>query len=62
MIPYTSHMITERVANVNMSSEISAADFVFHVLMTCGKNVMEEMHPAVMPSMSIAVMVKKLWV
>jgi hypothetical protein len=27
-------------------------------LMTCGKNVMDEMHPAVMPSMSVSVMVK----
>ena len=58
IMPYTSHMITEMVANVNISSEISAADLVFHVLITCGRKVMEEMHPAVMPKMSIDVMQK----
>jgi hypothetical protein len=55
IMPYTSHMMTEMVANVNISREISAADLVFQVLMTCGRNVMEEMHPAVIPKMSIAV-------
>jgi hypothetical protein len=58
MIPYTSHMITEMVAKVNISNEISAADLVFHVLMTCGKKVMEEIHPAVMPKISMAVIIK----
>ena len=58
IMPYTSHMITEMVAKVNISSEISAADLVFQVLMTCGKKVMEEIHPAVMPKMSIAVIIK----
>ncbi len=58
MMPYASHMTTEMVAKVNISSEISAADFVFHVLMTWGKKVIEEMHPAVMPSMSMAVIIK----
>ncbi len=58
IIPYTSHMITEIVANVNISSEMSAADFVFQVLITCGRKVMEEMHPAVMPSRSMAVIIQ----
>ena len=58
IMPYTSHIITEMVAKVNISSEISAADLVFHVLMTCGKKVTEEMHPAVMPNMSMAVIIK----
>jgi hypothetical protein len=30
---------------------------VFHVLITCGRNVMDEMHPAVMPSRSSDVIV-----
>ncbi len=55
MIPYTSHMITEIVAKVNMRSDMSAADFVFQVFITCGKKVMEEIHPAVMPRRSNAV-------
>lgn len=58
MIPYTSHMITEIVANVNISNEISAADLVFQVFMTCGRKVIEEIHPAVMPKISMAVIVK----
>lgn len=58
IMPYTSHMITEMVAKVNISSEISAADLVFQVLITCGKNVTDEMHPAFMPNRSMAVMGK----
>jgi hypothetical protein len=58
IMPYTSHIITEMVAKVNISSEISAADLLFQVLITCGKKVMEEMHPAVMPNMSMAVITK----
>jgi hypothetical protein len=48
-IPYTSHMITLMVAKVNMSNEMSPADFVFHVLITWGKKVMAEILPAAIP-------------
>ena len=57
MIPYTSHIITEMVANANIINEISEADFVFQVLITWGKNVMAEMLPAAMPKSCIAVIV-----
>ena len=57
MMPYTSHIMTEMVAKVNISSEMSAADLVFHVLITCGRKVMEEMQPAVIPNRSSEVMV-----
>jgi hypothetical protein len=57
-MPYTSHIITEMVAKVNISREMSAADLVFHVLITCGRKVMDEMHPAVIPKMSIDVIIK----
>jgi hypothetical protein len=40
-------MITLMVANKNIMSDMSPADFVFHVLITCGKNVNEESVPAV---------------
>jgi hypothetical protein len=43
------------VAKVNISNETSSADFDFHVLMTCGKKVIAEIHPAVIPKMSSAV-------
>lgn len=49
IIPYTNHIITDSVAKAKVSSEMSAADFVFHVLITCGRNVMAEMLPAAMP-------------
>jgi hypothetical protein len=48
------------VANVNISSEISLADFDCHVLITCGKKVMEEINPADIPKISIAFMVSYL--
>ncbi|MCW3075221.1 MAG: hypothetical protein JWP69_2290 [Flaviaesturariibacter sp.] len=57
IMPYTSHMITLMVANVNIRSEISPADLVFHVLMTCGRNVIAEMLPAAMPRSWIDVIV-----
>jgi hypothetical protein len=49
MIPYMSHMMTDMVANANIRSDISEADFVFHVLITCGKKVMAEILPAAIP-------------
>jgi hypothetical protein len=58
MMPYTSHMITDMVAKVNISKEMSSADLVFHVFITCGKKVMEEIQPAVIPRTSSAVMLK----
>jgi hypothetical protein len=61
IIPYTSQIITDIVAKVNMSSEISSADLVRQVLITCGKNVMEEMQPAVIPKRSNAVILKSIW-
>ncbi len=57
MIPYTSHIITETVAKANINKEISDADFVFHVLITCGKKVMAEMLPAAMPKSCIDVII-----
>lgn len=57
IMPYTSHIITDMVANVNISSEMSSADFVFQVLMTCGKKVMAEMLPAAIPKSCIEVIV-----
>jgi hypothetical protein len=56
MMPYTSHKITEMVAKVNMSRKIPAVDFAFHGLITCGRYVMEDIQPAVIPEISIAVM------
>lgn len=50
-------MITDRVAKVNMSSEMSSADLVLQVLMTCGINVMPEIVPAVSPKTSSASMI-----
>ena len=50
IMPYTNHIMTLIVANVNISKDMSPADFVFQVLMTCGKKVMAEMLPAAMPS------------
>jgi hypothetical protein len=47
MIPYISHNTTLVVANKNITSEISVADFVFQVLITCGKNTSEDMVPAI---------------
>ncbi len=47
--------MTERVANANISTEMSEADFVFHVFITCGKNVIAEMLPAAMPKSCIEV-------
>jgi hypothetical protein len=52
-------MITEMVANANMSNEISAADFVFQVLITCGKKVMAEILPAAIPRSCIEVISKR---
>ena len=49
-------MITLRVANKNINIEISLADFVRQVFITCGKNVIEEIVPAAMPNISIASM------
>jgi hypothetical protein len=37
---------------------MSSADLVFHVFITCGKKVMEEIQPAVIPRTSSAVMLK----
>jgi hypothetical protein len=51
-------MITLMVAKANMSSDISPADFVFHVLITCGKKVMAEILPAAIPSICIEVISK----
>ncbi len=48
------------VANVNISNDISLADFDFHVLITCGKKVMDEINPADIPKISIAFMVSYL--
>ena len=56
IMPYTSHIITDMVAKVNMSKEMSAADFVFHVLTTWGRKVIPEIQPAISPSISIGVM------
>ena len=47
--------MTEMVAKVNMSKEISSADLLFQVLMTWGKKVMAEILPAVMPKSCIEV-------
>jgi len=55
IIPYTSHMITEIVAKANISNDISDADLVFHVLITCGRKVMAEMLPAAIPRSCIEV-------
>ena len=49
-------MITEIVAKANISSEISAADFVLHVFITCGKKVMAEIEPAAIPKICKEVM------
>ena len=58
IMPYMSHIITEMVAKANISSDISEADFVFQVLITCGKNVIAEMLPAAMPRSCIEVISK----
>ncbi len=55
-----SHIMTLIVANVNISSEISLADFDCHVLITCGKKVTDEINPADIPKISIAFMVSYL--
>jgi hypothetical protein len=43
------------VAKANIRSDISEADFVFHVLITWGKKVMAEMLPAAIPRICIEV-------
>lgn len=48
--PYTSQRITLSVANKNMNIEISLADLVFHVLITCGKKTNVDIVPATYPS------------
>ena len=53
-----SHMITEMVAKANINSDISDADFVFQVLITCGKKVMAEILPAAIPNSCIDVISK----
>lgn len=56
IMPYTSQIITDIVAKVNISNEMSDADLVRQVLITCGKKVIEEIQPAVIPKRSSAVM------
>ena len=51
-------MITDMVAKANMSNEMSEADLVFQVLMTCGKKVMAEMLPAAIPKSCIDVIIE----
>jgi hypothetical protein len=45
-MPYTSQSITLLVANKNINKEISLVDFVFQVLITCGRNTSVETVPA----------------
>ena len=61
MMPYTSHNTTLVVANKNITSEISCADFVFQVLITCGKKTSEDMVPATYPRISIGCMIVVLY-
>ena len=58
--PYISHIMTLIVANVNISNEISLADFDCHVLITWGKKVMDEINPADIPKISIAFIINYL--
>ena len=48
-----SHSTTLVVANKNIVSEISLADFDFHVLITCGKKTRDDIVPAMYPRISI---------
>jgi hypothetical protein len=50
-------MITLIVANVNISMDISPADLVFQVFITCGRKVIAVILPAVIPRISIAVII-----
>ena len=58
--PYTNQAMTLAVASKNISKEISPADLDFHVFMTCGKKVSEEIVPAVYPKISVAFMVNSI--
>ena len=51
--PYVSHNKTPAINKSNISKERSFADLVFHILITCGTNVMEVMVPASKPKISI---------
>ena len=50
------------VANVNISNDIYLADFDFHVLITCGKKVMDEINPADIPKISVAFIANCLFI
>jgi hypothetical protein len=54
-IPYVSHMSTPSISNNNMVSDKSFADFVFHICITCGKNVIDVIVPAAKPSICMEV-------
>ena len=47
--------MTDIVAKANIISEMSEADLVFHVLITCGKKVIAEMLPAAIPKICMEV-------
>ena len=48
-IPYTSHRNAPVAAIRNMAKETSFVDFDFHVFITCGKNIVQDNIPAVIP-------------
>lgn len=48
-MPYTSHKNAPVAAIRNMARETSFVDFDFHVFITCGKNIVQDKIPAVIP-------------
>ncbi len=54
-MPYDSQSDTFKNKKNNVSDDKSLVDFVFHILITCGKNVIVETKPAAVPIKPIKV-------
>lgn len=54
-MPYRSQRDTFKNKKNKVSDDRSFVDFVFHILITCGKNVMVETKPAAVPIAPIKV-------
>ena len=50
--PYASHRAVPAEAMMNINRETSLVDLDFQVLITCGRNVVQESMPAVIPTIS----------
>jgi hypothetical protein len=60
IIPYTSQRAVPTEAITNIVSETSLVDFDFQVLITCGRNVVHDRAPAIIPITSLFMGLKGL--